>query len=64
MPVITIVDNIFAVARVMKIVFRCYSLIWKQYSTKDFLNLYGYFGIKAICIFITLKTDSSSRFIN
>jgi len=38
--------------------------MWEQYSTKDFLNLYGYFGIKTICIFIALKMDSSFRFIN
>lgn len=64
MQVVTVVDNICAAACVLKTIFKYYLLIWKQYSTKDFLNLSGYFGIKTIYIFITLKMDSSFRFIN
>lgn len=55
----TVVGNIFAAACVLKTIFRYYSSMWK-----DFLNLYRYLGTKTIRIFITLKMDSSFRFIN
>lgn len=60
----TVVDNVFAEGCVLKTVFRYYSLVWKQYPTKDLLNLYGYFGIKTTCVFITLKMGSSFRIVN